>query len=190
MSDAKRNDNKFRLITVSRLIERKGIQYILNALSEIKDGSIHLSIVGEGNYEKELRNMCNKLGLENVVTFMGFRRRDTIPVYFSQSDVFILPSLAEAFGNVIAEAMACGLPIISTDEGGIPDLVGKENGILVEPRNVEQIKSAIMVMKNNKDIRISMRKANTTKIEQKYKWQKVALAYKDIYVKSLNGHYK
>ena len=72
--------------------------------------------------------------------------------------------------------MACGLPIISTDEGGIPDLVGKENGILVEPRNVEQIKSAIMVMKNNKDIRINMRKANTTKIEQKYKWQKVCIS--------------
>jgi len=190
MPDAKRNDNKFHLITVSRLIERKGIQHILNALSELNDESIHLSIVGEGNYEKELRNMCNKLGLNNVVTFTGFRRRDIIPVYFSQSDVFILPSLAEAFGNVIAEAMACGLPIISTDEGGIPDLVDEENGILVKPGNVEQIKSAIMAMKTNEEMRIRMGKANTAKIEQKYKWEKVALAYNRIYEKSLNGSYR
>jgi glycosyltransferase involved in cell wall biosynthesis len=188
--ECKRNDNKFHLITVSRLIERKGIQYILNAMSELNDESIHLSIVGEGNYEKELRNMCNKLGLKSVVTFTGFRRRDAIPVYFSQSDVFILPSLAEAFGNVIAEAMACGLPIISTNEGGIPDLVGEENGILVEPGNVEQIKSAIMAMKTNEEMRIRMGKANTVKIEQKYKWEKVAIAYNRIYEKSLNGSYR
>lgn len=190
MPDAKRNDNKFRLITVSRLIERKGIQHILNALSEINDESIRLMIIGEGNFEDELRNICDKHGLNNVVTFMGFRRRNTIPAYFAQSDVFILPSLAEAFGNVIAEAMACGLPIIGANEGGIPDLVGEENGILVEPGNVEQIKSAIIAMKINEEMRIRMGKANTVKIEQKYKWEKVALAYKDIYVKSLNGHYK
>ena len=87
--NAKRNDEKFRLITVSRLIERKGIQYILNALSEIKDRSIHLSIIGEGNYEKELRNMCNKLGLDNIVTFMGFPRRDAIPVIFFDKVMFL-----------------------------------------------------------------------------------------------------
>ena len=189
-NNGKRNDNEFRLIIVSRLIERKGIQYVLCALSEIKDESIRLLIIGEGNYETELRNMCNKLGLKSVVTFTGFRRRDTIPAYFSQSDVFILPSLAEAFGNVIAEAMACGLPIISTDEGGIPDLVGEENGILVKPRNVEQIKSAIMTMKPNEEMRIRMGKANTAKIEQKYKWEKVALAYNRTYEKSLNGSYR
>jgi glycosyltransferase involved in cell wall biosynthesis len=107
-----------------------------------------------------------------------------------QSDVFILPSLAEAFGNVIAEAMACGLPIIGANEGGIPDLVGEENGILVEPGNVEQIKSAIIAMKTNEEMRIRMGKANRVKIEQKYKWEKVAIAYNRIYEKSLNGSYR
>jgi len=188
--DYKGNDNKFRLITVSRLIERKGIQYVLNALSEINDESIHLTIIGEGNFEDELRDICEKHGLNNVVTFMGFRRRDTIPAYFSKSDVFILPSLAEAFGNVIGEAMACGLPIISTNEGGIPDLVGEENGILVEAGNVVQIKSAIMAMKTNEEMRIRMGKTNRVKIEQKYKWEKVALAYNRIYEESLNGRYR
>jgi glycosyltransferase involved in cell wall biosynthesis len=185
--NGKRNDNEFRLITVSRLIERKGIQYILKALAEIKDETIRLMIIGEGVYENELRFLCRSFNLNNQVTFMGFRKRDTIPSYFAQSDVFILPSLAEAFGNVIAEAMACGLPIIGADEGGIPDLVDDENGILVKPGNAEQIKSAIIFMKNNKEIRIRMGKNNITKMGHNYKWEKVASAYSRIYEECLNG---
>jgi glycosyltransferase involved in cell wall biosynthesis len=127
--------------------------------------------------------MSRKLGLSNIVNFLGFCPRNNIPSYFSQSDAFILLSLAEAFGNVIAEAMACGLPIIGANQGGIPDLVGEENGILVEPENISQIKSAILLIKNNKDLRIKMGKANAEKIKQKYNWEKIATAYKDIYIK-------
>ncbi len=186
----RRNDDKFRLITVSRLIKRKGIQYILKALSEMKDNSISLTIIGEGNYENELRKMSKNLGLSNVVTFMGFCKRDVIQSYFWQSDAFILLSLAEAFGNVFAEAMASGLPIIGAKQGGILDLVGEENGILVDPENFSQIKCAILSMKNNKEMRIKMGKVNTEKIELKYKWEKVALAYNNIYEEILNGSYK
>ena len=176
----KRKDNNFRLITVSRLIKRKGIQHVLKALSEIKDSSICLTIIGEGNYENELKSISNKLGLIKVVTFLGFCARDIIPLYFWQSDAFILLSLAEAFGNVIAEAMACGLPIIGANIGGIPDLVGKENGILVDPENISQIKCAIKTLKNSKEMRINMGKVNAEKIAHKYNWEKIALAYKFI----------
>jgi glycosyltransferase involved in cell wall biosynthesis len=134
--------------------------------------------------------MRDDLGLTNRVSFLGFRERTTIPFYLCQSDVFILLSLAEAFGNVIAEAMACGLPIIGANEGGIPDLVDKGNGILVEATNVTQIKSAIISMKTNKEMRIKMGKANAEKIEQNYKWEKVALAYENIYKGSLNGTHR
>ena len=186
----KDDNDSFRLITVSRLIKRKGIQFVLKALSEIhiskssnSDNSITLSIIGEGNYENELKNMCRELGLSNIVTFLGFCPRNNIPSYFWQSDAFILLSLAEAFGNVIAEAMACGLPIIGANQGGIPDLVGEDNGILVEPENISQIKSAILLIKNNKDLRIRMGKVNAEKIKRNYNWGKIAEDYKDIYKK-------
>ncbi|MGE5860203.1 MAG: glycosyltransferase family 4 protein, partial [Ignavibacteria bacterium] len=164
------------------------IQYILKALAEINDDSIRLMLIGERVYENELRLLCSSLDLNNQVSFMGFRKRDTIPSYFAQSDVFILPSLAEAFGNVIAEAMACGLPVIGGNEGGIPDLVDAENGILVKPGSIEEIKSAIIFLKNNKELRIIMGKNNIKKMEQNYKWEKAALAYSRIYKESLNGH--
>jgi glycosyltransferase involved in cell wall biosynthesis len=189
-TNRKNDDNNFRLITVSRLIKRKGIQYILKALSEIKDDSISLTIIGEGNYEKELKKMNDDLGLSKTVVFLGYCKRESIPIYLQRSDVFILLSLAEAFGNVIAEAMACSLPIISSNEGGIPDLVTSENGILVQPEDILQIKSAIILMKNNKEMRRSIGKANTEKITTFYNWESVASAYKNIYLESLDGHYK
>jgi glycosyltransferase involved in cell wall biosynthesis len=188
LSNTKRTNNEFRLVTVSRLIKRKGIQNVLQALAEIQDDSIKLAIIGEGNYETELRNICNNLGLNSSVSFMGFRKRDALPEYFSQSDVFILPSLAEAFGNVIAEAMACGLPIISSNEGGIPDLVNDENGILINSGSIEEIKAAILKMKTDEQMRRRMRKSNIGKIRENFKWEMVALAYYKIYLKSISDY--
>ena len=184
------DEKKFRLITVSRLIKRKGVQDVLKALSEIDDNHITLTIIGEGNYENELKNMSNKLGLNGRVKFMGFCPRNDIPSYFWQSDAFILLSLAEAFGNVVAEAMACGLPIIGAKQGGIPDLVSDENGILVQPEDIEQIKSAIITMRDNKEMRIKMGKINAEKIADKYNWKHIAEAYKEIYTKNANGYNK
>jgi glycosyltransferase involved in cell wall biosynthesis len=184
------NNEKFCLITVSRLIKRKGIQNVLKALSEIDDNCISLKIIGEGNYENELKKLCNNLGLDNNVEFIGFCPRKDIPSYFWQSDAFILLSLAEAFGNVIAEAMACGLPIIGANKGGIPDLVNEKNGILVEPGNISQIKSAIITMKNDKEMRTRMGKINAEKIVEKYNWRHIAEAYNEIYIKNLNGNDK
>jgi glycosyltransferase involved in cell wall biosynthesis len=185
-----KNDREFKLITVSRLIERKGIQHILKALAETGDKSIRLVIIGEGNYENELLKICKNLKLTDVVTFLGFRMRDTLPEYFSKSDVFILPSLAEAFGNVIAEAMACGLPIISTKEGGIVDLVEHENGILVEPGNISQIKAAIIKMKSDLEMRKCMSNANHLKMAENFNWEKITLSYIHLYERSINEYYK
>ena len=184
------DDEKFRLITVSRLIKRKGIQDVLKALSEIDDNCISLTIIGEGNYENELKSMSAKLGLNSRVKFIGFCPRNDIPSYFWQSDAFILLSLAEAFGNVIAEAMACGLPIIGANQGGIPDLVNNENGILVQSEDIAQIKSAINTMRNNKEMRIKMGKINSEKIANQYNWKHIAEAYKEIYIKNINGYNK
>ena len=148
-----------------------------------------MTIIGEGNYKNELKNLRDNLGLTKCVTFWGGCERDIILSNFWQSDVFILISLAESFGNVFIEAMACGLPIIGPNKGGIPDLVSEENGILVQPDNIQQIKSAILTMKNNKEMRIRMGKVNSEKAKE-YSWGKIALAYKDIYMKNLNGHDK
>lgn len=171
----------FQLILVSRLIERKGIQHVLLALSELKDKSIKLLIVGTGQFQTYLTNLVQELRLTQEVTFFGFCLRTELPHLYNQHDTFILPSLAESFGIVFAEAMACGLPIIGGRTGGVPDLVQSENGILVQPGSVAEIKSAILDLKSSYENRVTMGKVNREKVVAHYSWKSVALKYLDIY---------
>jgi glycosyltransferase involved in cell wall biosynthesis len=176
---------QFRLITVSRLINRKGIEHTLHALAQLRDKNITYLIVGTGSYESFLKNLCHKLGLDDVVTFYGYCPRQELPKLYNKADAFILPSLAESFGIVFAEAMSCGLPIIGGRTGGVPDLIQEENGILVEPGNVESIKNAIIALKNNERLRSRMGMENRKKVVTHYSWEGVAAKYVAYYKKCL-----
>ena len=177
----KTKDNCLKLIAVARLIERKGIQDILSALAELRDPEINLLIAGSGNYEHQLKQLCDDLSLNDVVSFHGLCMPEKLPALLWQSDVFILPSRAEAFGNVFAEAMACGLPVIGSTVGGIPDLVGAENGVLVSPGNVAEIKSAILKMKGSEQLRKQMGKKNRDKMIALYNWERVTQKHVSLY---------
>lgn len=172
---------QFRLITVSRLINRKGIDHILTALAELGDKDIELLIVGIGRYENFLKEMCNELKLNDIVTFYGYCPREQLFKLYNKADVFILPSLAESFGLVFAEAMACGLPVIGGRTGGVPDLVKEENGILVTPGDVEELKEAIIAMKHIGEERTKIGEINRRKVEKDYSWRSVALIYLNSY---------
>jgi glycosyltransferase involved in cell wall biosynthesis len=176
-------EQSFKMIAVSRLIERKGIQHVLTAMAELADAEIRLTIVGSGNYEKHLRQMCKEYGLESAVKFLGYCPNEQLPALYHANDVFILTSLAESFGIVFLEAMASGLPVIGARTGGIPAIVSHENGILVEPGAVAEIKKAIVKMKNSPDLRNSMALENRRKVLGQYSWQSVAEMYQLIYQK-------
>ncbi|MDR4503209.1 MAG: glycosyltransferase family 4 protein [Candidatus Scalindua sp.] len=182
----KYNSKNLNLITVSRLINRKGINHILEALSKLNDKKITLMVVGIGNYEKNLKDLCKKLMLNDVVTFHGYHPREKLSELYNKADVFILPSLAESFGLVFAEAMACRLPIIGGRTGGVPDLVKEENGILVEPGNIKEIQNAILEMRDNIGKRLLMGEANRKRVLNHYSWKYVAKRYFDIYQDTLN----
>ena len=172
---------KLKLITVTRLIARKGIQHVLQALSELSNEKVNLLIVGTGNYENQLKEMTDALSLHQTVKFYGYCPNEKLPMLLNQHDVFILPSLTEAFGNSFAEAMACGLPVIGSKIGGIPDLVKDENGILVEPGDIVQIKAAINNMIASEAMRIRMGKENSKLIQNRYQWKNVVERYLGIY---------
>ncbi|MCD6184580.1 MAG: glycosyltransferase family 4 protein [Deltaproteobacteria bacterium] len=177
----KHSARQLRLITVSRLINRKGIDHILEALAELNDKDVELLIVGTGSYENSLKKICSELKLDNVVTFYGYCPREQLFKLYNKADVFILPSLAESFGLVFAEAMACGLPVIGGRTGGVPDLVKEENGILVEPGNIAEIKDAVVKMKQGQKMRVCMGEANRKRVLEYYSWRKVAQKYYQIY---------
>ena len=149
--------------------------------------SVTLTIVGTGSYEDELRKICTDLDLNDRVNFTGFIRRDELPELYRQHDVFALPSQTESFGLVFAEAMSCGLPILGTFVGGIPELVRHEiDGILVNPAQPGEIRESLETMLNYPEKTIAMGIAARQRIEEKYSWRFIAEQYLECYQKVIS----
>jgi len=125
----------------------------LNALVIVKQSNIKIQvkIVGDGELRQEAEDFVQMNGLE-MVTFLGYRT--DIPDLLAQSDVFILTSINEGFGRVLVEAMACGLAIIATRVGGVPEIIHHgENGLLVESCNNTQLAESIIYLAQNREYR-------------------------------------
>ncbi|GAC1653960.1 MAG: hypothetical protein NVS9B1_04250 [Candidatus Dormibacteraceae bacterium] len=140
------------LLSVGRLVEKKGHVLLLHALAQARrDGlDMRLTIVGEGVERRLLGELVRAYELESVVSFAGLLDRAGIRDLMAGFDLFLLPSFTAADGNeettplVLKEAMACGLPVLSTTHGGIPEVVADGvSGLLVEPGDVEALHAGL-----------------------------------------------
>ena len=138
--DVKKIDR--RLITVAILTKVKRLDILLKALANVAD--VELLIVGGGPEEGNLKRMAEDSGLKDKARFLGIVPHKEVWSYLLSSSIFVLPSLSEGVPRALLEAMACGLFIIATNVGGIPDVVKDGwNGILVEPNNPNVLTKAI-----------------------------------------------
>ncbi len=146
-----------RLLYVGRLSHEKGIEYLLRAVKILvsQDVKFKLSVCGDGPDREMATHLCDVLKLKNHVDMLGHMRRGVnLNKVYKSSDVFILPSLSEGVPKVLLEAMAQGLPIISTNVGGIPDVIkNNENGILVPSKSAEAIADAINLVLRDDSLR-------------------------------------
>lgn len=132
------------ILGVGTLHERKGFKYLIGAYAKIhKDFSnSRLVIVGEGPERNSLENLIKNLSLSDKVFLIG--QRDDVPDLMQSANLMVLPSLKEAFGLVLIEAMHAGLPIIASQVGGIPEIImDQKNGILIEPANKNSLVKAL-----------------------------------------------
>lgn len=119
------------LASVGALIERKGQDLVIGALAQLPD--THLMLVGKGADEGHLRSLAADLGVAARVHFLGSLDHDTLPLVLSASDAMVLPTCNEGLANAWVEALACGTPVVTTDVGGVRELVtSPEAGALVE----------------------------------------------------------
>jgi glycosyltransferase involved in cell wall biosynthesis len=175
-------ENRVRLITVARLLERKGIQTILEACAKPTLLPVELDIIGTGSYEPELRQMVDEMGLEDQVHFLGFVPNEELPSHYRRSDVFVLPSETESFGLVFAEAMSCGLPIAASNVGGIPETVRDGvDGLLCPPGQPLALRENILRLISNVDAREEISHSQRERILQNYTWDRIAARYADLY---------
>jgi glycosyltransferase involved in cell wall biosynthesis len=131
---------------IGRLSHYKGIEYLVKSLTFLDD-SYGLVIIGQGAKERELKGLVKELNLSNRVVFCEHVPYGDLPYYYSSADVFVLPSIsrAEAFGLVALEAMACGVPIVTTELGTGTSYynIDRQTGLVVSPKNSETLAGAI-----------------------------------------------
>jgi glycosyltransferase involved in cell wall biosynthesis len=139
---------------VGRLVEQKGCDILLKALKRVKykTSNFHLLAIGEGDSKKAYEQLSLTLGLQDQVTFLGIK--DNIEEYFSVFDMLVVPSRWEPFGLVLLEAMASRVPVLAFAVDGIAEIVrdGKD-GLLCEPKDVDDLSEKIIYMLNNEKCR-------------------------------------
>jgi glycosyltransferase involved in cell wall biosynthesis len=173
---------RIRCVAVARLIERKGLGDLIRALALLEPGRFELEIVGGGADQQVLQDLAAHLGVAEEVRFSGPLSRAEVAERYRAADLFTLPSSAEAFGNVFAEALASGLPIIGSATGGIPDLVEHgSNGLLVSPGDVPGLAGAIRVLADDPELRREMALRNRARAEATLEWAYVTRRYLSIY---------
>ena len=136
----------FVVIFVGWFDNRKGAQRVAKALDSIIGENVYSIFVGKGAEEPECKN----------ILFKGSLKHDEIPVYLNAADCFVLPTLHEGCCNAIVEAMACGLPIISSDLPFNKDICNDTNSILCDPLNIVQIRGAITSLRDNINLRMRL----------------------------------
>jgi glycosyltransferase involved in cell wall biosynthesis len=132
------------IITVARLTGEKGYTYLIDAAKKVVSEleNVKFLFVGDGILRSKLEERVHQLGMDEVIMFLGLR--DDVPELLAISDLFVLPSLYEAQGRVLVEAMAAGLPVVATSVGGIAEVVVHgETGLLVPPRAPQELATAI-----------------------------------------------
>lgn len=178
-------DGYVRILCVSRLTPRKGINYLIDAmqilLAEDAERKIELWIVGEGGATESLKEQAKELHIEKNVKFFGLVKHDELAKYYKMADVFCLPSLNEGMSNTMLEALASGMPIVATVTGGTEELVSDgENGFYVDQKSPEDLAEKLEQLILDDVIRKRFGTASRVRAE-KMSWRNVALAYYDMY---------
>ncbi|MGH7900256.1 MAG: glycosyltransferase [Thermodesulfobacteriota bacterium] len=177
-------EGKKIILSVGQLIERKGHEYLVRAINEIKNEfpDIKCIIIGSGICLRSLEDLINKLGLNNIVELYGQRPHDEVLKTMSWCDVFVLPSWDEPFGAVYSEAMAFAKPIIACSGEGISEVVQDGGqGLLVKRQNAESLAEALKKVSRDENLASSLGREGRMLVEKELNWNHIASQLIDLY---------
>jgi len=171
-----------QLITVCRLVPAKGLDILLRACAKLKQKKhpFVLHIIGDGPIREELETLAKDLGLYDDIIFYGYmlHPEEFMPFF----DVFVLPSRAEAFGSVFAEAALCQLALIGASVGGVTEQISHGvNGLLIEPEDVNGLVEALETVIIDPDYRYQLARAANEKAKKDYSLHRVISQLKKVY---------
>lgn len=173
--------------TAGRLVELKGIEYLIRAAGALRREfpALRVEIAGSGPYRAKLEEAVTHVGLQEQVKFLGWV--DDLPSLLPHWNVFVMPSLEEGFGISALDAMAAGLPIVATSVGGVPELIEDgRTGWLVPPRDAEALTSRVRLLLGNPEMRLSMGAAAYARVRDRFSAAQMTASFGKLYDELLN----
>lgn len=166
---------QFRIGFVKALLRRYGPDFLVKAMPRIcrEVPNARLIMVGRGEMKYKLQQLAAELGVAEKIEFIGFVPNEQLPEVMRSFDVIAHPSIypSESFGVVVVEASACGVPVVATMVGGVPEVcIDGKTGILVEPKNSAALAEAVIKLAKDRNLRESMGRAGREFVVGNYQW--------------------
>ncbi|WP_335870578.1 glycosyltransferase [Bacillus sp. 2205SS5-2] len=179
---------KFKIGIAKGMEPKYGVEYLINGFKLFLDGlgleekEVELEIAGDGPYLEEYKQLTNKLGITDKVNFLGRVDHAQIPKFISSLDVFVIPSLIESFGVAAVEAQACGVPVIASNVGGLPEVVKDGvTGFLVPPEDAQKIAEKLELLYTNESKRTEFGISGREHVILNYDWNENTKLMSDLY---------
>lgn len=171
-----RDTDKITIGMVKKMAPKYGPKYLIEAFASInnKYPNSRIILVGGGPQEEELKRLADNLGIAENCIFVGSIPHEDVPNWLNRFDIYCAPSTldSESFGVAVIEASACGLPVIVSRVGGLPEVVQEnKTGIIVPPKDVNALVQALETLIKNKELRMSMGEAGRVFVQQHYDWK-------------------
>jgi glycosyltransferase involved in cell wall biosynthesis len=176
------------IVTNSADMPLKGLSYLLEAVAEVrKKQSVKLTVIGEPKKNGIITKLVARLGIGDIVHFTGRIQNEEFADYYAKSTIAVVPSVYEGFGIPAVEAMACGVPLITTSGGALPEVVG-DAAMIVPPADAAALTKAITFLFNNSDQRKKLAQAGLERVNSVFSWPKAAQEVVDVYREAIDGH--
>ncbi len=176
------------IVTNSADTPLKGLYYLLQAIAEIsKTRQIYLTVIGTPKKNGGIEKLVRKLGIGHLIQFTGRIDNEAFVRQYARAAIAVIPSVYEGFGLPVGEAMACGVPVISTTGGALPEVMG-DAGILVPPADYQALAGSIVRLLDNPDLAKSLGEAGYRRIMNHFTWENAAESVVATYREVIRDH--
>lgn len=189
-SGQKQKKNGFTLLYAGRFVEEKGLDILLEALSLTRNQA-SLVLVGDGPLKDTLKEQANRLKIKEQVQFLPPVEQDSMPSLYAQADTLVLPSRGtpvwkEQYGRVLLEAMACKVPVIGSDSGAIPEVIG-DAGLIFKENDAGSLAQCIQNLMENPTLQKDLAERGYKRVTSFYSQKEIARRTNDFYRKIMDS---
>jgi glycosyltransferase involved in cell wall biosynthesis len=175
-------EKDFVILSIGKLHPSKDPLTLIKAISKAveKNASLRLIMIGDGELYEEAKNEIRKRNLSNYTKLLNYVDSEKLRIWYAAADIFVLPSVGEAFGMTLLEAMASGVPVIASNSGACPEVIGNA-GILFNQGNYTELAEKILFLSHEKELSRKLREAGLKRVREIFSWEDKIDQYLKLY---------